>query len=129
MKRFLMLVAVALVASAMYVAASPASQQSRGPTAKQYRALKRQVAKMNKILKTVKRQAQYARDYVHDCLRSTEAGAVAVSEFGDAVTHKYGYPYFDGTTTHYTTALDIDPNPSSTTAMYLQKVSLGCANR
>ena len=128
MKRFLMLVAVAVIASAMYVAASPAGQQSR-PTAKQYRAMKRQVAKMSRILKTVKRQAQYARDYVHDCLRSTEAGAVAVSEFGDAVTHKYGYSYFDGTSTHYTTALDIDPNPSSTTTLYLQKVSLGCANR
>jgi hypothetical protein len=129
MNRFLMLVAVAVIASAMYVAASPAGQQSRGPTAKQYRAMKKQVAKMSKILKTVKRQAQYARDYVHDCLRSTEAGAVAVGEFGDAVTHTYGYQYFDGTNTHYTTALDIDTNPSSTTAFNLQKVSMGCANR
>ena len=129
MKRLLMLVAVAVVASVMYVAASPASQQSRGPTAKQYRALKKQVAKMSKVLKTVKRQAQYARDYVHDCLRSTGAGAVAVSEFGDAVTHTFGYQYFDGTSTHYTTALDLDTNPSSTTAMNLQKVAAACANR
>ena len=128
MKRFLMLVAVAVIASAMYVAASPAGQQSR-PTAKQYRAMKRQVAKMSRILKTVKRQAQYARDYVHDCLRSTEAGAVAVSEFGDPVTHKYGYSYFDGTSTYHTSALDIDTNPSSTTAFNLQKVDSGCANR
>ena len=40
MKRFLMLVGVAVVAAAMYVAASPASQQSRGPTLKQFNALK-----------------------------------------------------------------------------------------
>lgn len=129
MKRLLMLVAVAVVASVMYVAASPASQQSRGPTAKQYRALKTQVAKMSRILRAVKRQSEYARDYVHNCLRSTGAGSVAVSEFGDAVTHTYGYQYFDGTSTHYTTALDLDTNPSSTTAMNLQKVSPGCANR
>jgi hypothetical protein len=38
MKRFLLLVGVAVVAAAMYVAASPASQQSSGPTAKQFKA-------------------------------------------------------------------------------------------
>ena len=44
MKRFLMFVGVAVVAAAMYVAASPASQQASGPTAKQFKALKAQVA-------------------------------------------------------------------------------------
>ena len=39
MKRFLMLVGVAVVAAAMYVAASPASQQSKGATVKQFNAL------------------------------------------------------------------------------------------
>lgn len=128
MKRFLMLVAVAVVAGAMYVAASPASQQSRGPTARQFSALQHRVAKMSKILKTVKGQAQYARDYVHDCLRNTaQAGAMPVSEFGDAVNHARGYQYFDGTTTHWTTALDIDS--SDTPGAYLQKVARSCANR
>lgn len=127
MKRFLMLLAIGVVASAMYVAASPASQQSRGPTARQFRALKKQVAKLSKTLKTVKSQAQYARDYVHDCLRSTNAGAMPVSEFGDALNHTHGYQYFDGTKTSYTTALDIDT--SSTPGAYLQKVYRGCANR
>ena len=127
MKRFLMLVAVAVVASAMYVAASPASQQSRGPTARQFAALKRQVAHMSKTLAIVKRQAQYARDYVHDCLRSTNAGALPVAEFGDAINHTYGYQYFNGTSNAYTTALDIDT--SSTPGTYLQKVYRGCANR
>ena len=40
MKRFLMLVGVAVVGAAMYVAASPASQQANGPTARQFNALK-----------------------------------------------------------------------------------------
>lgn len=127
MKRFLMLVAVAVVASAMYVAASPASQQSSGPTAKQFRALQVRVAKMSKVLKTVKGQAQYARDYVHNCLRTAQSGALPVSEFGDAVNHTHGYQYYDGTTTHWTTALDVDTsdNPGS----YLQRVARSCAIR
>jgi hypothetical protein len=45
MKRFLMLVGVAVVAAAMYVAASPASQQAKAPTEKQFLALKKQVAR------------------------------------------------------------------------------------
>jgi hypothetical protein len=44
MKRLLMLVSVAVVAGTMYVAASSASQQATGPTAKQFNALKKQVA-------------------------------------------------------------------------------------
>jgi hypothetical protein len=127
MKRFLMLVAVAVVASAMYVAASPASQQSSGSTTKQVRALQKRVAKMSKILKTVKVQAQYARDYVHDCLRTASSGAMPVSEFGDAANHTHGYQYFDGTSTHWTTALDIDTSDSP--GAYLQKVDRACANR
>lgn len=127
MKRFFMLVAVAVVASAMYVAVSPASPQSTATTARQLASLQKKVAKMSKVLKTVQRQAQYARDYVHDCLRSTNAGAMPVSEFGDAVNHTHGYQYFDGTSTSYTTALDIDTG--STPGAFLQKVYRGCANR
>ena len=128
MKRFLMLVAVAVVASAMYVAVSPASQQSTGPTARQFAALKARVAKMNKILKTAKAQAQYARDYVHDCLKApTTAGAIGVTEFGDGINHTFGYQYKDGTGTSYTTALDVDT--SATPGMYLQRVYRGCASK
>ena len=57
MKRFLMLVGVAVVAAAMYVAAGTASQQSAGVTAKQFAALKKQVASLSKTLKTVKAEA------------------------------------------------------------------------
>jgi hypothetical protein len=128
MKRFLLVMAVAVVAGAMYDAASPASEQSRGPTARQFTALKKQVTKMSRILKTVKQQAQYARDYVHECLASPEAGAMPVKEFGDAITHTQGYQYYDGTKTYYTTALDLDTS-SSTAAPFLQKVSPGCVNR
>lgn len=126
MKRFLMLVAVAVVASAMYVAASPASHQSRRSTTRQLSSLRRQVTILKRVLKTVKHQAAHADNYVRNCLTGTQGGTMPVSEFGDAQTHTYGYPYFDGTTTHYTTALDVDA--SSTPGAYLQKVSQGCAN-
>ena len=51
MNRFLMLVGVAVVAAAMYVAASPASQQSKGPSEKQFLALKKTVTAQGKKLK------------------------------------------------------------------------------
>ena len=44
MKRFLMLVGVAAVAAAMYVAARRRVSSREGPTAKQFNALKKQVA-------------------------------------------------------------------------------------
>jgi hypothetical protein len=69
MKRFGMLVGVAVVAAAMYVAASPASQQSKGPTAKQFNALKKQVATLSKELKTqIKPEADFSASYLLSCL-------------------------------------------------------------
>jgi hypothetical protein len=79
---------------------------------------------LKRVLKTVKHQAGHADNYVRNCLTGTQGGTMPVAEFGDAQTHTYGYPYFDGTSTHYTTALDVDT--SSTPGAYLQKVSRGC---
>jgi outer membrane murein-binding lipoprotein Lpp len=71
MKRFLMLVGVAVVAAAMYVAASPASQQAKAPTAKQFKALKAQVAKLAKSLKTTQNDLDsFAAVYLHCSLHS-----------------------------------------------------------
>jgi hypothetical protein len=104
MKRFLMLVGVAVVAAAMYVAASPASQQASGPTAKQFKALKKQVALLSKKLKTTQNDLDgLAAFYVHCSLHSR----IGISQRGSAST---GYLY--GTTTSpssatLTTALDL----------------------
>ena len=90
MKRFLMLVGVAAVAAAMYVAASPASQQSRGPTLKQFNALKKQVATLNKTLKAVKSEADAAVGIIGTCyLHQNSDGTVGfnfmpVSQFGNS---------------------------------------------
>lgn len=74
MKRFLMLVGVAAVAAAMYVAAAPGSQQAKAPTAKQFKALKAQVATISKKLKTTQTDLEdLAVAYVH-CSLPSEIG-------------------------------------------------------
>jgi hypothetical protein len=98
MKRFLMLVGVAVVAAAMYVAASPASQQS-GPTAQQFKALKAQVTSLSKTVKGLKK-------VVNDCVKI----AIPINQFGDnsaAQTEGYNYSQPSGAGDFLTTALDV----------------------
>jgi len=125
MKRFLMFVGVAVVAAAMYVAASPASQQASGPTAKQFKALKAQVANLSKNLKSTRSEADAAVGFIANCLVSQNAGVWGVSEFGDGVNGTFGYQYSDGTNpTQLVTALDFDG--STTPDAYLQAVDPTC---
>ena len=126
MKRFWMLVGVAVVAAAMYVAASPASQQSTGPTAKQFKALKAQVASLSKSLKSTRSEADAAVGFIADCLVSTNAGVLPVNQFGASADPLVGYQYNDGTNpTFGTTALDIDGSTPFQGA-YLQGVDPTC---
>lgn len=97
MRQFLMLVGVAAVAGAMYVAAASGSQQSTGPTAKQFKALKAQVATLSKKLKTTQNDLDsLAFAYVH-CSLPSELG---VAQFN-----------LGGTETH-STALDLAGSPT-----------------
>jgi hypothetical protein len=127
MKRFLMLVGVAAVAAAMYVAASPASQQSRGPTLKQFNALKKQVATLNKKLKTVTSEADAAVGIIGTCyLHQNSDGTVGftvmqVSQRGNSTS---GYLFGNSTTSAPTTALD---EVASSPQAYLQEVAPDCA--
>jgi outer membrane murein-binding lipoprotein Lpp len=125
MKRFLMLVAVAAVAAAMYVAASPASQQSSGVTAKQFKALKAQVANLSKSLKSTRAEADAAVGFIANCLVSANAGVWGVSEFGDGAGGTFGYRYTEGGTNEINvTALDFDGSGSPDA--YLQSVDPTC---
>ncbi len=128
MKRFLMLVGVAAVAAAMYVAASPASQQSKTPTEKQFLALQKKVTTLSKSLKTVKSEANQAVGFIATCLVSTNSGALPVSEFGDSQAATFGYSYTPsaGGTSGFTTALDIDGSASP--QGYLQIVDSSCVS-
>jgi hypothetical protein len=126
MTRFLMLVGVAVVAAAIYVAASPASQRSSGPTEKQFVALQKKVAAQAKTLKAVKAAANQAYGFIATCFVTQSAGALPTSEFGDtAATPLFGYSYTpSGGPSGFTTALDIDGG--ATPQGYLQTVDPGC---
>ena len=130
MKRFLMLVGVAAVAAAMYVAASPASQQSRGPTLKQFNALKKQVATLNKTLKSVRSEADAAVGIIGACyLHQNSDGTVGfnfmpVSQFGNSTQ---GFLFGTaGTATGSTARTALDVATSSPQA-YLQEMDPQCA--
>jgi hypothetical protein len=115
MKRFLMLVGVAVIAAAMYVAASPASQQSKGPTLKQFNALKAKVAGLSKTVKAEKA-----------LLTACVKVAIPINQFGnpqptDQSTPE-GYEYGKGTITtptseFFTTGLDVS-SPTDTGAVW-----------
>jgi hypothetical protein len=103
MKRFLMLVGVAVVAGAMYVAASPASQQAKSPTAKQFNALKKQVATLSKTETSVKKLATAEAALLTACMKI----AVPVNQFGDpdgtGSGTKQGYRYGKGVASTFST--------------------------
>ncbi len=125
MRRFLMLLGVAAVAGAMYVAAAPGSQQASGPTAKQFAALKKQVASLSKTMKQVKAAANDADGFVRTCLISTNSGVLPINDFGDP-NGTFGYKYTaDGTTLTDTTALNVDTS-TPFTGVYLQGVDPTC---
>lgn len=134
MKRFLMLVGVAVVAAAMYVAAGSASQQSNGVSVKQFRALQKQVASLSKTLKVVKAEARDADGFVQACLVSNNSGVLPINEFGDPTGTNgtpQGYVYGTsgdptaGTGNTYATALDVDTS-SPFQGVYLQGVDPAC---
>jgi hypothetical protein len=125
MKRFLMLVAVATVAGAMYVAASPASQQSRGPTAKQFSALKKQVASLSKTVKALTALGGIEVTLIKDC----DQIAQPVDQFGDNVNQTEGYHYALPTGQNpqeiLTTALDAAV-PTDPTAIFFTGGDASC---
>ena len=128
MKRFLMFVGVAVVAAAMYVAASPASQQSKGPTEKQFLALQKKVASLTKELKTVKPEADISASYILTCLSSVSAGtltinAMPVSQRGSETAGASGYLFGTSATSAPTTALDIN---TTTPTDVLQEFDPSC---
>jgi hypothetical protein len=125
MKRFLMLVGVAVVAAAMYVAASPASQQSTGPSEKQFLALEKKVTAQGKTLKAVKSEANAAAGFIASCLASSNSGVLPINEFGDPAG-TFGYQYTaNGTDIVDRTALDVDQS-SPFQGVYIQGVDPAC---
>lgn len=124
MKRFLMLVAVATVAGAMYVAAAPGSQQST-PTTTQFTALKKQVTKLSRTVSTLKKdEGKVKRLAVAEAglLLTCMAKTVPVDQFGDDTTHTQGFLYssdaIEGADT-VRAALDIAPSTDTNATWFV----------
>ena len=117
MKRLLMFVGVAVVAAAMYVAASPASQQSKGPTAKQFASLKKQVSTMSKELKTVKAEADFSASYLLSCLITVNTDNSLSVNLLPAVVTTTGSPVVYQTTSPSDLLQEINPSCISGSAL------------
>jgi hypothetical protein len=134
MKRFLLLVGIAVVAGAMYVAAAPGSRQASAPTARQFAALKKQVASLNTKLKAltkdekvVKTAAGLAVGYIANCFIDSSGNIenLQVNDFGTTTAgFLFGAPN-GGDTAVPRSALDV--NVAGTTPLaYLQEVTPAC---
>jgi hypothetical protein len=129
-KRFLTFVGVALIAAAMYVAASPASPKSRyvQVPAAQFKVLRQQVGtlaitvgKLNKRLKQVEAVAAAEATVLAAC----DKGAAPIAQYGDGVnaTPTEGYEYSptsaaNTSNTFLTTALDIAPSSDTSAGWF-----------
>jgi len=132
MKRFLMLVGVAAVAGAMYVAAAPGSRQASPPTARQFAALKRQVASLSTKLKAltkdekaVKQAAIAAVEYIGGCFLDSTGNIenLQVADVGNAST---GFLFgAAGSPGNPRSALDVN-TPGLPPLAYLQEVTPAC---
>jgi hypothetical protein len=133
MRRFLMLVAVAAVAGAMYAAAAIGSREASPPTAKQFAALKKQVTILNTKLKALKKDetqvksaAVAAVEYIGACFFDTSGNIenLPVSEVG---TSTFGFLVGapgSGSTATTRSALDIDASGSA--QALIQEVTPAC---
>lgn len=133
MKRFLMLVGVAVVAAAMYVAAAPGSQQANAPTARQFNALKKQVATLSKKLKAltkdeaaVKVNATDAAGFIASCFISQNAGVLPINQFGSTTGTGYQIGTKGVLSSSVTTALDVDGTTTNFSGVYIQGVDPTC---
>src|SRR5262245_28102285 len=91
MKRFLLVLALIAVAGATYVATAPGSQTATGPTLRQFRALKHQVAVLKSQMKIVKFVLGVDTKVLTDCMATSKP----INQFGDDVNHTKGYWYSD----------------------------------
>ena len=117
MQRFLLALALVVVVGATYVATAPGSQTA-GPTAKQFKALKKQVAKLQKDETFVKALAVEEAVLLSDCMSEADP----IDGFGDANSGTYGYSYSDptinGGTPFLTTAIDF-AKPADVNALWI----------
>lgn len=125
MSRFLITLAAVVVAGAMYVAAAPGSQTAAAPTAKQFKALKGQVSKLQKEVKTLTSHTNTLASVIFDCMLHQTVGVAQRGDPGGT----YGYAYTpSGSTPVLTTALDLSGSPTYTLLTLNPDPQLGCSS-
>jgi hypothetical protein len=107
MSRFLTLLAVAAIAGAMYVAAAPGGLRSTGPSARQFKALKASVTKLQKQVKTLKTEAEASLAIEELCIMHAPVGVDQVGTSTDG--YLFGAPPGTATATA-TSALNLAPS-------------------
>ena len=125
MKRFLTLLAVAVVAGAMYVAAAPGSAQHAGPTWNQFTALKKQVAALQKQVKTAKTEAETGLAVTLLCIMHKPVG---VDQVGNSASgYLFGPPQTTPTasTAVATTALNLAPSTETSPQHDMYELNMG----
>ncbi len=128
MKQFLLLLGVAAVAGAMYVAGASGSQQAKFASQKEVAALQKKVTTLNSELKkTVKPEADLSASYILTCLAKVSGGSVTVHTMSvvQRGTIALGYQFGSTGSTAPTTALDIAPQGTTATAV-LQEFDPSC---
>ncbi len=124
MSRFLITLAAVVVAGAMYVAAAPGSQQA-GPTAAQFKALKKEVAKLQKQVKDTNGGLNTLAAVTFGCMLHETLGVAQKGDPGGT----YGYTYTpNGGAPGFTTALDLSGAPTSTLLTLNPDPQLDCAS-
>ncbi|HLX33540.1 MAG TPA: hypothetical protein VKR79_12375 [Gaiellaceae bacterium] len=112
MNRFFTVLAFAAVAGVMYVAAASGSHQVAAPTAKEFKALQRQVTSLSTQLAALKKDEGVVKSLalgeaslLTDCM----AVAIPVNQFGDGTNQTEGYRYAQSNNGGdiLTTALDV----------------------
>lgn len=98
-----MVLALVVVAGAVYVAASPGAQEA-GPTAKQFAALKKTVTKLQKQVKTAENNANTALGFVLECVAKNPVAVDSVGSSTDG--YLFGAPD-GGASATATTALNL----------------------
>jgi hypothetical protein len=114
MKRFLMLVAVAAIAGAMYVAAAPGGLRATGPTARQFATLKKQVGKLQKQVTGLQQEADGTVAVLTLCVMHQPIG---VDQVGNSTSgYLFGSPQTapNAVTATASSALDLAPSTEAT---------------
>jgi hypothetical protein len=122
MKRFFTVLAAVALAGAIYVATAPGGR-SASPTARQFKALKAQVTKLQKEVNVLNDHTNLLADVMFACMLNETVGVAQRGDPGGT----FGYGYTDGASS-FTTALDISGTPTSTLLTLNPDPQLDCAS-